>query len=690
MAEQESGDLTFARVRDALRRHKLAAVFTLLGCIAIAGTYSALSTPLYEGRASILIQTKSSNILWESRYMDDIKAQQVLAMSKPVLERSIELARQRDPEVVPYLDVIGSFKVVISGQLLVLRVLHPVAKDAALLCNAWLDANVDEISRRERAATDYTRDFLGAEVVPDLRKSWMTKQEKLQSFIREKNIDAKEFEQHPIRQTYAEVSKQINETKWVLGQLEREARAWLEAKDDLGMLMLQPRARLDETVRVLAKDLRAAQQQVIDQEQRYDAGSRFILREREQLSRVQGALADVLRLIHARLQFDLQVAREDFEALNKQFAEVEKQYETLKANIAQMQSMSFEADVARNQYEALSKRQAEAELSGRVTYSSVQAWERSTVTDRPVSPNWPRNLGLGGALGFLLAGLLAVFLEKIDDTVRSPGQIEKTLGIQVIGSVPHLGRRWQHQTYNLAVEHAAAPPVESLRMVKNALQVGYGGTNGRGSLVQITSPNPGEGKSFFSNNLAHLFSLGGKRVLLVDADRHRFSLSRFHKMEGQPGLADILEGKTSLDQVLLPAPIGRSWLFMSPGSGAGHVSIFEHPRFPQLAEDLRRRFDYVIFDGAPVLAVGDPTILAAQTDLSLLIARGRQTRLAQLDRAFEMLNKAKAPTCLCVLNGMTAGDAEMDGYATGAGYAYAYGYRGRNPNRETDRVPQPQ
>jgi Mrp family chromosome partitioning ATPase len=129
---------------------------------------------------------------------------------------------------------------------------------------------------------------------------------------------------------------------------------------------------------------------------------------------------------------------------------------------------------------------------------------------------------------------------------------------------------------------------------------------------------------------------------------------------------------------------------MSPGSGAGHVSIFEHPRFPQLAEDLRRRFDYVIFDGAPVLAVGDPTILAAQTDLSLLIARGRQTRLAQLDRAFEMLNKAKAPTCLCVLNGMTAGDAEMDGYATGAGYAYAYGYRGRNPNRETDRVPQPQ
>src|SRR6185295_1980429 len=179
--------------------------------------------------------------------------------------------------------------------------------------------------------------------------------------------------------------------------------------------------------------------------------------------------------------------------------------------------------------------------------NNVVEWEEAPVIAHPVPvrPSWRQNIVVGFILSFLLACGLVFGLEQIDDTVRTPRDLEQRLGATVVGSVPACGRSsMNREGYFLAQRQAASIAVDSLRGVHIALEVNRKATEHSGAMIiTITSAVPQDGKSFVTSNLGILFASLGRKVLVVDADLRKASLSKALQAEDRNGFFEIVKNK---------------------------------------------------------------------------------------------------------------------------------------------------
>ena len=168
-------------------------------------------------------------------------------------------------------------------------------------------------------------------------------------------------------------------------------------------------------------------------------------------------------------------------------------------------------------------------------------------------------------------------------------------------------------------------------------------------VIAVTSAVPGEGRSATACGLALLFSESGRRVLVVDAELRRPRLAAFLGREDSSGLSTVLAGRAPVDQVLQPWGAGL-WLLAAGHAPPNPSELLSTPRMAELVEELRGRFDIVIIDCPPLLAVTDAAVIAARSDGALLVVRSQKTKTAQVTAAARALRSVDAHIVGCVLN----------------------------------------
>jgi capsular exopolysaccharide synthesis family protein len=175
--------------------------------------------------------------------------------------------------------------------------------------------------------------------------------------------------------------------------------------------------------------------------------------------------------------------------------------------------------------------------------------------------------------------------------------------------------------------------------------------------ILVSSPGPAEGKSTTTLNLAHVFQEFGRRVLVVDADLRRPSLHRALGLGNSPGLVDALTGSATFEQVARPLPSG---VVVIPGQytrqDAG--SLLASPRLQEILAAARTRFDLVLVDSAPILAVPDNLLLLTHVERVLLVARASHTSKRDLLRAQRLIEHAEVRILGVVLNEVHRRDVE--------------------------------
>ncbi len=292
------------------------------------------------------------------------------------------------------------------------------------------------------------------------------------------------------------------------------------------------------------------------------------------------------------------------------------------------------------------------------------------------SPNLYQFL-LGGCLVGLLAGLgMAYLMEAADKSFRTPEEIRRQLGLPVVGHIPLLTPD-EEAAGKIAAGQLVPDPLlccyyrprsveaEAYRAVRTAL---YFSVDGEGhKVIQITSPNQSDGKSTLASNLAIAIAQSGKKVLLVDADCRR---PRQHKVLGLSasiGLASVLTGQVDLEAAILATAVeGLSLLPCGP-LPPNPAELLTSPRFPELLAELRQRYDFVLVDTPPLLAVTDPCVVAARVDGVLLTIRMSRKARPNAMRAREILATLGAKILGVVVNGL-----DREG---GSSYqAQSYGY----------------
>ena len=309
-------------------------------------------------------------------------------------------------------------------------------------------------------------------------------------------------------------------------------------------------------------------------------------------------------------------------------------------------------------------RELETPAQGAQPDARVVVEQRATVPPKPVVPKKLRNLTLGILFGGILGVGLAILRDVFDNTVNGREELDKITGSSVVGVVPFDKNR--RQSPAISFESDNSPAAESFRKLRTNLQ--FLSVDSPPRLIVITSSVPNESKSTTAINIALALAETDHNVLLVDGDMRRPSLARYLDMVGSVGLSNVLSGSASLDDVIQESKFPRLKLLAAGPTPPNPSELLGSMVAKKVLGELRDRYDYVIIDTSPLLAVTDGAILATQSDGAILLVRAGETRREQLKYAVGILNDVGATILGSVLSMVPT-------KRTGA-YNYSYHYYG--------------
>lgn len=400
--------------------------------------------------------------------------------------------------------------------------------------------------------------------------------------------------------------------------------------------------------------------------------------------------------------------------MQARLAEYEQEMDRVPERTIEYARLERERLHAEQMYNYIVNQLQQARIQEEAEPGYAQVLRTATVPSEPVYPDKPRNLILGAFLGLLFGLGLGIVRDKLDGRIFKPDQL-RDRGYDDLGIIPSLrplikedykGRaflEYQGKSYAtslVALFNPMSAPAEAYRHVRTHLK--HLAPGEKMKTILVTSASPSEGKSVNAANLAITMAQAGRRTLLVDADLRRPQQHRLLGAEPEPGLAEILYGKTEFSGDMLQTDIDHLYLMVA-GSCAlepeedsiAHqqgepifkpAELLNSPRMEEVLETMAEAFDVVIIDSPPVLATADPTILAPLCDATVVVVRAGETREAELDQAMEALHRVRARVAGVLFNGFALKMAygtkyrykSYSKYGPYSKYGY-YGYRKKTP-----------
>lgn len=403
-----------------------------------------------------------------------------------------------------------------------------------------------------------------------------------------------------------------------------------------------------------------------------------------------GRELDALDLVLGTLKQEAIEAEQQLTELDKWIADEKHKAEPLEFEVRQDEAERMELDRLKKTAEDLGAKLKPLDLTELSTVYNIDEVTKPKPAVK-VAPNLPQSLLLAGVIGIAFGVCLAYLAELTDKSFRSPEDIRKRLGLPVIGHIPPIVAPPAVPGPDLdpmlaAFHKPRGIEAEAYRGVRTSL---YFSAQSQGhKIIQVTSPNAADGKSTLAANLAVSVARSGKRVALVDADFRKPRVHRlFHMEDVETGLAQVIAGESDLDTALMPcAAVPGLWLLPCGPRPANPAELLTSPQFQDVLEQMRDRFDLVLVDTPPLLAVSDPSVVAPRVDGVILTIRVTKNGRPAAERAKEVLTSLGARILGVVVNGF-AGASTAYGYY--AYYQSPYHYEdAHNYIKDDDEPPQ--
>ncbi|MFB9312350.1 polysaccharide biosynthesis tyrosine autokinase [Nocardioides plantarum] len=301
--------------------------------------------------------------------------------------------------------------------------------------------------------------------------------------------------------------------------------------------------------------------------------------------------------------------------------------------------------------------------------------DNAQADDTPVSPNVPRNVGLGILLGLLLGVGLAVLRDLLDTSISTSADLAQVTSRPVLGNI---------NTDTVAVRKVPSealgeptPWAEAFRVLRTNMQ--YVEVDSDHRVFVISSSLPSEGRSTTATNLAITLAMAGETVCIVECDLRRPTMATRLSLDDSVGTTSVLIGKVSLDDALQPYGDTGLQVLTSGPRPPNPSELLQSHQMESLIKELRDRFSVVLLDAPPLLPVTDAALLAARADGMLAVVRHGRTTRDQLAHALERVDSVGAKCVGVVMNMVPAKGRGRRGY--GYSYGYDYTYTERPPSR---------
>jgi len=694
-----------------LRKHQWLIVTFLLSVVTIVSIASYKMKPVYEAAARVEVDKESQNMTpfpdsnTFGEYEDSenyIETQSKILQSETLALmtiKSLDLAQYPEFGGTSTADaahgrpaILGAF----LGRLTIKRVQNTrliqvqfEAEDpqlAATIVNTHLQNFVEQNFRGKYEATMQASNWLSAEL-EELRIKVEKSEDARIAYERENQIWQIDEKQDITTQKLADLSKAVTDAQTDVAQKEALYRMAVSGNVDA-----LPAARTNEVISALVKrksDLDESYAEALDQ---YGPNFPKVLRIGAQQKEVDDNLAAARKVMVESVGVEFDTAKTHvqllLEALDKQKAEAND----LAEKLVQYHILQHDAESNKQLYDGLLQKLKEAGISAGLRSSNIRVVDPALTPTSPARPQKGRNIllavlvGLVGGIGF------ALFREYLDNTVKSPDDIEALTGLPSLAVVPALPGlpnardRLTRLAREASPQSASGPRVELLSYIQPKSQISEAFRALRTSLLLsqpdhppqvmlVTSALPREGKTTAAVNLAVTLAQLGDRTLLMDSDLRKPGIRRALNLTGgkELGLSSYLAGVSTLDEVLIPHPTINNLVALTTGPvPPSPADLLSSHRMREAISDLRQRFKFIVIDSPPVMAATDAVILSALTDGVLLVVRSGETPKEAFTRTRDLLAAVKCRLLGVVLNAVDS--SAPDYYYSYRYYPYAYGY----------------
>lgn len=372
---------------------------------------------------------------------------------------------------------------------------------------------------------------------------------------------------------------------------------------------------------------------------------------------------------------ELEVALTRESSLQTSLSDAERQSGAQNQEAIQLRALERVAAANRLLYETFLNRFKETSSTQGIATSDARVISAAEVPGKPSYPNSKRSLMTIMILGLVAACGLVFALHLLNPGLHSPEQIEQELGMHAIGMIPKLPPKIEPYQYLIEKPHSGY--MEALNSLKISLKLSD--PDALINVVQVTSSVPEEGKSSLVLSLGVVLAKEGKKVLVIDADLRRSTLDKTLGLPSDgPGLTDyvLASGNEPDEFIVHHEESGIDLMRTGDAKYASATDIFTSNRMQLIVSELKKRYDFVIFDTPPVMAVADARVIGQIVDKTLFVVRWDKTPRKVARAALELLINGDASVAGVVLQQVDLKRYGRLGYGD-SGYYYHYGRYGQ-------------
>ncbi len=665
------------------------AVFTILGVL-----WTLMQTPLYTATVRLQIDTQGTKVVEEGDISSNIsntrsymQTQYQLIKSRAMSERIVAslniykpeaFIQQRSRSMSGYVKkfILGKNTKAKSSENLEKKFASLIRKNISVqpvrgsslvdisytdlspvmakkIANAYADAIISSTIDKRFQANAYAKTFLEDQLGQLKIKLKETQRVMLDFAEKEKIVEMNKG---------ASVSKNnLASANTALGNLISERikkeQSWKQVQNAKGTNLSQfLKNSVIDTLRGKQKELSTEYKEKL---QLFKPGYPEMVEIQNKIKEINRQIANEVRTIKSSLKSDYQSSLAEEEKMKARIENLRAKVLDYQKRSVQYNILKGEVKTNRNIYNSLLDRYKKVDIAAGVSSNSIFIIDKAALPSVPSSPNLKRSLLLSLVLGLLLGGGLAIGIDHLDDTIKSGDDLKEITGLTTLGMIPSVPAPGNFEDdFNDSLSSVS----EAYRTLATSLQLST--EHGLPRTLTLTSSEAGEGKSSTAIAITRHFASLGLRVLLIDADLRKASLHTKLGLPNEIGLSNCLTDSATLPKAVQPTNI-PGLTFMSSGPLPPNAAdLLGGKRIHALITESLEQYDFILFDGPPVLGLADAQLLSNATSATIFVVNAGRATKSRIVGALQRLWMAKVNVIGTVLTKL-----ETKHY----GYGYGYG-----------------
>jgi polysaccharide biosynthesis transport protein len=430
--------------------------------------------------------------------------------------------------------------------------------------------------------------------------------------------------------------------------------------------------------------------QYTDSVNQYGPNYPKVQRLQAQMKELDDQIARTRKGILAQLESEYRESKQREELLSRVLDSQKTEVNAMSEKMIQYNILKREAEANKSLYDSLQTKLKEAEISAGLRSENIRIVDPAMVPSYPTRPAKTRNIALAFLVGLVGGVGLALLREYLDNTVKTPDDVETLTRLPSLAVVPAFGdgalsdkragllragsSNGHEKRIELVAQHLPKSQMsEAFRALRTSILLSQ--PDHPPQVILVTSALPREGKTTAAANLAVTLAQLGDKTVLVDADLRKPGVGRLLNLgTGKyAGLSSYLAGVSSLDLVTVPHPAIENLAAIPTGPlPPNPADLLSSHRLTDAITELRKKYKFIVIDSPPIMAATDAVILSVQTDGVLLVVRSGETPKEAFARTRDLLTSVKCHILGVVLNAVDS--SAPDYYYSYRYYPYSYGY----------------